>query len=271
LRAIGSLQQKVRALEAEAAHRRRVEGELLAQLADADRRKDEFLAMLGHELRNPLSPVATALELMRLCPGDPEVISRSRDIVERQMALMRRLVDDLLDVSRITRGLIEMREGPVSLAHVVERGVELVRAALEQRRHRLVLDLPASPVVFLGDNARLEQMLANLLHNAVKFTDPGGRIAISARLVDETIIIAIRDNGIGLPPGERSRIFDLFVQAPHSPGETRGGLGVGLTLVRRVVHMHGGSVEAISDGLGRGSQFVVRLPYHTAREPVATP
>jgi signal transduction histidine kinase len=264
LRAVAALQQKAAALESEVVHRRALEEELKArveQLADVDRRKDEFLAMLGHELRNPLAPVSAALEVMRLRGDDPQRIGNAREVVERQIAHMTRLVDDLLDVSRITRGQIELREQSVSLAALVERAVEVARPLIEERGHRLSLDLPEVPVVFRGDHSRLEQVLANLVSNAAKYTDVGGRIWLHGSVDGDRVVISVRDNGEGLTPDLRDRVFDLFVQGPDTRSMARGGLGLGLTLVRQLVQLHGGTIEALSDGLGRGSEFVMRLPY----------
>jgi len=264
LRAVASLQQKAAALESELARRLTLEQELKAkveQLADVDRRKDEFLAMLGHELRNPLAPVSAALEVMRLRADDPQRVGNAREVVERQIAHMTRLVDDLLDVSRITRGQIELRKEPVALAALVERAVEVARPIIDERGHRLTLDLPGVPVTFQGDRSRLEQVLSNLLSNAAKYTDVGGRIWVQGFVDGDRLVLSVRDNGEGLDPDLRLRVFDLFVQGPDTRSMARGGLGLGLTLVRQLVQLHGGTVEALSDGPGTGSEFVVRLPY----------
>jgi len=267
LRAVATLQQKAAALETELARRKALELELQAkveQLADVDRRKDEFLAMLGHELRNPLAPVSAALEVMRLRADDPQRVGNAREVVERQIAQMTRLVDDLLDVSRITRGQIELRDESVALAALVERAVEVARPIIDERGHRLSLDLPESPVTFRGDRSRLEQVFANLLSNAAKYTDVGGRIWLRARIDGDRLVVSVRDNGEGLSPELRERVFDLFVQGPDTRSMARGGLGLGLTLVRQLVQLHRGTIEAQSDGPGRGSEFVVRLPYAPA-------
>jgi two-component system CheB/CheR fusion protein len=264
MRAVAALQQKAAALESEVIQRRALEQELKAkveELAAVDRRKDEFLAMLGHELRNPLAPVSAALEVMRLRSDDPQRIGKAREVVERQIAQMTRLVDDLLDVSRITRGRIELREESVALAALVERAVEVVRPLIDERGHRLSLDLPERPVVFRGDRLRLEQILANLLSNAAKYTDVGGRIWLQAIVDSGEIRISVRDDGEGLAPELRDRIFEVFVQGPETRSMARGGLGLGLTLVRQLVQRHGGTIEALSDGPGKGCEFVVRLPY----------
>jgi signal transduction histidine kinase len=266
-RAVAALQQKATALESEVVRGRALEVELKAKvelLAEVDRRKDEFLAMLGHELRNPLAPVSAALEVMRLRANDPRRVGNAREVVERQIAHMTRLVDDLLDVSRITRGQIELREESVALTALIERAVEVARPLIDERGHRLSLDLPDGPVVFRGDRSRLEQVLANLLSNAAKYTDVGGRIWLSAAVDRASVVISVRDNGEGLPPELRDRVFDLFVQGPGTRSMARGGLGLGLTLVRQLVQLHGGTVDARSEGPGKGSEFVVRLPYVAA-------
>ena len=263
LRVIAQLQQQAAALEAETIQRRHAETELrkkMEQLADADRRKDEFLAMLGHELRNPLAPVTTALQLMRLHSDEPLRVARARETIERQVEHMTRLIDDLLDVSRITRGKIELRHEAVVLSSLVARAVESARPVIDERGHRLTLDLPDEPVAVNGDPARLEQVLANLLNNAAKYTDVGGRIWVRAFVDSGQAILSVKDNGAGLTPEMRDHVFDLFVQGPEVRAYARGGLGIGLTLVRRLVEMHNGTVEVRSDGLGEGSEFIVRLP-----------
>ncbi|MEO8431312.1 MAG: ATP-binding protein [Acidobacteriota bacterium] len=243
----------------------RLEEELqqrVEELADAGRRKDEFLAMLGHELRNPLSPIVTALQVMRLRGEDPAVLERSIEVIDRQTRRMARLVDDLLDVSRITRGAIELREETLRVSTLVERAVEQARPLLEERGHRLKLDLPEEALSLRGDPTRLEQVLSNLLINAAKYTDVGGRISVAIRRERDDVVVSVRDNGIGMSAELCARAFDLFVQSPGSGVRAPGGLGVGLTLVRRLVELHGGTVEARSAGPGLGSEFIVRLPTH---------
>jgi len=262
-RQVALLQQKAAALETEVAKRVRLEAELqkkLEQLAEVDRRKDEFLAMLGHELRNPLAAIVTAVELMRLRSDDSAFLSRTREIVARQSATMSRLVDDLLDVSRITRGKIELRKETLLLRPLVERALELVRSLIDERSHLLTVELPTDPVSLSGDAARLVQILSNLLHNAAKYTNPGGNIALSARRDGTDLLLCVRDDGIGMTAELREVVFEPFVQAPGSRDNARGGLGIGLTLVRNLVSLHGGSIEALSDGPGCGSEFVLRLP-----------
>ncbi len=243
----------------------------VAELRDLDRRKDEFLAMLGHELRNPLAPVATAVQLALLHEDDPSRVRRSLELVDRQIRQMTRLIDDLLDVSRITRGTVELREENVQLSAIVQSAIETARPLIDERGHRLTVDLPSTPALLFVDPARIEQVLANLLNNAAKYTDLGGQIHLSAR-VENGVAISVNDNGPGLPPDLRDHIFDLFVQGADSAARSRGGLGIGLTLVRRLVELHAGSVTAHSDGPGKGSEFVVKLPagrLRTASSPTA--
>jgi signal transduction histidine kinase len=262
-RVIAALQQKAAALEAESKQRLVLESALrgkIDELAEVDRRKDEFLAMLGHELRNPLAPVTTALQIMRIHESEPSRVARSREIIERQIEHMTRLIDDLLDVSRITRGKIELREQSLILSSVIERAVESARPLIDERGHRISLDLPTEPVTFLADPARLAQVFANLLNNAAKYTDVGGRIWLRARVMGNELVVGVRDDGPGLTKELRKHAFELFMQGPQARARARGGLGIGLTLVRRLVELHGGTVEALSEGPGRGTEFVVRLP-----------
>lgn len=233
---------------------------LLEALREADRRKDEFLAMLAHELRNPLAPILHAVQILRRREPATAEEAWCEKVIERQTAHLTRLVDDLLDISRITQGKVTLQREPVELEAVVTRAVETVRPFLEGRRHELVLELPREPVVLEGDLVRLAQILANLLHNAAKYTPDGGRIELSAEQMDGEALLRLRDNGIGIPPEMLSRVFDLFTQADRSLSRSEGGLGVGLTLVRTLVELHGGSVTALSPGPGRGTEILVRLP-----------
>jgi PAS domain S-box-containing protein len=245
----------------------RLEEELnqrVQELAELDRRKDEFLAMLGHELRNPLAPIRTSLELMRIRSHDTAQIARSRDTIARQISLMTRLVDDLLDVSRITRGKIELKRESISLDSIIERALEVVRPLVDERCHTLIVDLPGQPVWLSGDEARLSQAIANLLHNAAKYTDPKGSISLKARTRADQLILTVCDNGIGIDPALCDKVFDLFVQGSNTMEHARGGLGLGLTLVRSLVRLHGGTVKARSDGLGKGSEFTITLPLPVA-------
>jgi PAS domain S-box-containing protein len=233
---------------------------LAAHLSEADRRKDEFLAMLAHELRNPLAPIRNGLEILRLA-GDPTEDARyAREVMDRQLDQMVRMVDDLLDVSRVTRNLLELRKGPVDLSSVVSSAVETSRPLLVERRHELKVSLPDEPVMLEADAARLAQVLANLLNNAAKYTEPGGRIELTAEKRDGEAVVTVRDDGIGIPAEMLPAVFTLFTQLDRKMERTHGGLGIGLTLVKRLVELHGGAVEARSEGPGRGSEFIVRLP-----------
>ena len=229
----------------------------LLQLADGDRRKDEFLAMLGHELRNPLSAVRNAVVTARL---DPSRRDRALDIAYRQTDQLARLVDDLLDVARITRGRMTLRMETVRLAGVVERAVETTRDLLETRAHLLTLALPDESPHVNGDPSRLEQIVVNLITNAAKYTEPGGRIEVMVRREGEQAVLRVRDNGVGIAPEMLPRVFDLFAQAQRGPARVEGGLGIGLTVVQRLVELHGGRAEVASEGLGRGSEFSVSFP-----------
>jgi PAS domain S-box-containing protein len=241
------------------------------ELAAADRRKDQFLAMLAHELRNPLAPIRNAVELMHQVETSDPGFQQSREMVERQVRHLARLVDDLLDVSRITHGSIRLRKEAVDLGMVAERAVEATRSLIDSRGHQFLLELPDSPVRLEADPARLEQIMANLLNNAAKYTMPGGRIGLSVGIQDHEAVIRVRDTGIGVPPDVLERVFEPFVQSEGTLARTEGGLGVGLTLVRSLAEMHGGSVEAHSPGLGQGSEFVVRLPVGSPAPTVAAP
>jgi signal transduction histidine kinase/integral membrane sensor domain MASE1/ActR/RegA family two-component response regulator len=243
--------------------RRRAEEEratLLAQLEQALQAKDEFLAILGHELRNPLAPLRNAAEILGArAAGDP-AIERIQRIIERQVRHMVRLVDDLLDVSRIARGRVELRRERVSVAEVVARAVEAARPLFEERGQELAVAVPSEPIVVDVDPVRLEQVLGNLLHNAARYTEAQGHIAVEVVKEDGEAVFRIRDDGIGIAPEMLERVFELFVQGERPRSRTAEGLGIGLTLVRNLVELHGGRVEARSEGPGRGSEFVVRLP-----------
>ncbi|MFO0589023.1 MAG: ATP-binding protein [Polyangiaceae bacterium] len=228
------------------------------QAETANRAKDEFLAMLGHELRNPLAPIATALHLMRLRAGG--VVERERAIIARQVEHVTRLVDDLLDVSRIARGKIELRRARVEMSEVVTSAIETTSALLEQRRHKLTVGIQESGLTVFGDPARLAQIVSNLLGNAAKYTPPGGHISVTAERVGRMVDLHVRDDGIGISPEMLPRIFELFEQDAQSIARSQGGLGLGLAIVRSLAHIHGGAVQARSAGHGRGSEFLVRLP-----------
>lgn len=229
-------------------------------LREADRRKDEFLAMLAHELRNPLAPIRNATQVLKLLgPADANQ-QWAREVIERQTQHLTRLVDDLLDVSRITRGKVTLQRESVDLSAIVHRAVEASRPLLDARRHRLSIDLAPDPLHVDGDLTRLVQVVGNLLNNAAKYTDEGGHIRISSLRDGDEARISICDDGMGIPADLLPHVFDLFTQANRSLDRSQGGLGIGLTLVRRLIEMHGGRVEAFSEGAGRGSEFVVRLP-----------
>ena len=227
---------------------------------DSDRRKEEFLATLAHELRNPLAPILNAVHIMKLKSGDPSTLERMRDMVEQQVHHLSRLVDDLLDVSRITRGKIQLRTQLIDLTSIATLAADNARPMIERRRQELTLKLPAGPVRLEADPTRIEQVLVNLLSNASKYTDPAGSILMAVGRQGDDVSVSVRDNGIGIAPEVLPRVFDMFTQADHSLDRSQGGLGIGLTLVRNLVQLHGGKVEAHSEGLGRGSEFVIRLP-----------
>ncbi len=238
-------------------------------LRDADRRKDEFLAMLAHELRNPLAPIRNALRILSARGAAEREFDTLRAMMERQVEHLVRMVDDLMDVSRIMRGRIELRTKPLKLAEIVARAVETARPAIDARGHELSASVPAEPVWIRGDLVRLAQVFANLLTNAAKYTEGAGRISLTARSEENFAEVSVRDNGIGMAPELLPRVFDLFVQGDRSVGRSQGGLGIGLTLVRRLVEMHGGTIRAESAGRGRGSAFIVRLPL--CAEPALPP
>jgi PAS domain S-box-containing protein len=238
----------------EALHRR------AEQLAQEVRQKDEFLAVLAHELRNPLAPVRNALQVIRLGSHDAALVEQMRAMAERQVVYMTHLVDDLLDLSRISRGLLRLRKEPLDVALPVQQAVEGAQPLVWERGLTLSVSLPAEPVYVEADPTRLQQVVGNLLSNAAKYTDPGGQVWLTARQEGGDLVLRVRDTGIGIPPDMLPRIFDLFVQAERRLKRSQGGLGIGLTLVRRLVEMHGGTVTAHSDGPGRGSKFIVRLP-----------
>jgi PAS domain S-box-containing protein len=238
-------------------------------LRDADRRKDEFLAMLAHELRNPLAPIRDGLHILSMPQVDGATAGRVRSMMEQQVRNLTRLVDDLLDVSRITRGKIRLRKETTDLAAVVGHAVETVRPLVELQKHELAVSLPDEPVYLEADPTRLEQVLTNLLNNAAKYTEAGGHIRLSAVREGAEVVVRVGDNGMGIPDELLPRIFDMFTQADRTLDRSQGGLGIGLTLVRRLVEMHGGSILAHSDGPGKGSEFMVRLPARPRHRPEA--
>lgn len=244
--------------------------ERAAQLAEADRRKDDFLAVLSHELRNPLAPIRNGLEVMRLSRGDWEAVEQARSMMQRQLGHLVHLVDDLLDVSRITHGKLELRRERSDLAAIIDMTLESSRLFVEEGDHDLTISLPPEPVHVTADVTRLAQVFANLLSNAARYTPRGGRITLRAERRNASVLVSITDTGIGIPAEELPRIFDMFSQVDRSVERAAGGLGIGLALVKALVEMHGGTVEAFSAGQGKGSEFVVTLPVvPTAVAPVS--
>ncbi|MEH6436034.1 hybrid sensor histidine kinase/response regulator [Massilia sp. DD77] len=262
-----ALQAANRTLEHEMEVRQRAEQALIV----ADRRKDEFLATLAHELRNPLAPIRTGLDILRIRSGDAQATQRATDIMERQLRQMVRLVDDLLDVSRINTGKFTIKMGRVELKAVVNDALEVVRSYIELHGHELVLDLPDRPVFLHGDATRLAQILSNLLNNAAKYTNRGGRVELKGWVEDKTLVLEVADTGIGLAPDMLDSVFEMFVQVDSTLERSNAGLGVGLSLARKLVELHGGSISAQSEGLGHGSRFVVRLPIVVDPEPLTKP
>ena len=267
-------------LSAEVAERRKAEAALqqanatleqrvadrTAALREADQRKDEFLALLAHELRNPLAPVRTGVHVLRMKPDDAKLQS-VLPMMERQIAHMARLLDDLLDVSRITRGKVSLSKEPIELAQAIEAALEASRPLIEQMRHQLTVELPAEPIRLEADPVRLAQVFSNLLNNAAKYTERGGRIELRATLAGHEATVIVRDNGIGIPRDQLNSIFELFSQVGGASSRSHAGLGIGLSLVKGLLELHGGSVQARSDGPGCGSEFIVRIPANGIRKP----
>ena len=234
------------------------------QLQLADKQKNEFLAMLAHELRNPLAPIRNGIELLKLSrTAEPEMQDTTR-MMERQVVHLVRLVDDLLDISRIVTGKIQLDKDPIDVSEFIDRAIEEVQPQLDARGHELILTRPARPITVEGDTVRLAQVLSNLLSNAAKYTEQPSQISLTIEPREDEVLFRVRDQGIGMLPEELSRVFNLFEQSDSAISRFRGGLGIGLTLVKRIVEMHGGSVTAMSQGLEQGSEFVVRLPLTTA-------
>jgi signal transduction histidine kinase len=250
-----------------AMERGRIEEELrqrVEQLAEMDRRKDEFLATLAHELRNPLAPLRNSLQLLRMSggPGGAQI----HEMMERQINHMVRLIDDLLEISRITRGKIELHKEHVDLATVVHNAVETSRPLLDAARHHLTITLPSEPLLLEADSVRLAQVFTNLLNNAAKYTEEAGQIVLTARREGDEAVVSVRDNGLGIPAAMLPRVFEMFAQVDRTLKRAQGGLGIGLTLARTLVQMHGGSISVQSGGPDQGSEFTVRLPL-TAKQP----
>jgi len=251
----GALEQANRTLEREMAVRQEAEQALRA----ADQRKDEFLATLAHELRNPLAPLRNGLEILR-GPARPDDARSTMQIMDRQLRQLVRLVDDLLDVSRITTGKLTLRKEDVELSSLVQNALDAAQPLIDARKLRLTVNLPDAPVILCADTTRIAQVLLNLLHNATKFTEPGGAIVLAAEADDGTVTVHVTDTGIGIPHEQLPQVFDMFAQLDRSLERTTSGLGVGLSLSRRLVELHGGTLEAASEGTGRGSTFTMRLP-----------
>jgi signal transduction histidine kinase/ActR/RegA family two-component response regulator len=246
-----------------------VTGRRLAELTlrDADRRKDEFLATLSHELRNPLAPIRTAIEIMRLARDTPDVVEKARATMERQLSHLVRITDDLLDIARITRNKVELRREHLDLRAVIQSAIEATRPLIDERAHLLTVDLGRLPIWLDADFTRLSQVFSNLLNNAAKYTAPGGLIRVSTVQNASAADVTISDSGAGIEPAMLSRVFEMFTQLQAHRDRTHGGLGIGLTLARRLVELHGGTIEGASEGPGRGSSFTVRLPLARAAEP----
>jgi signal transduction histidine kinase len=241
---------------------------LLARLVEGDRRKDDFLALLAHELRNPLNPIRSAVHVLRMQGATEQQLRWSEEVIDRQVDHLTRLIDDLLDISRITRNDLQLRLSTIELADVVQAAIEASRPLVEQQRHQLIVELPKEPVPLDADHIRLSQVFMNLLNNAAKYTPESGRIWLTARIEDQEVVVSVRDTGIGFSEDKLPHLFEMFFRAEDSQDRSQGGLGIGLSLVRSLVDMHKGTVVASSPGPGKGSEFVVRLP---VSERVAAP
>ena len=242
---------------------------LIRELRLADRKKDDFIALLAHELRNPLAPIRNGLEVIRLAGSNPATLAGAREMMDRQLAHMVRLIDDLLDVSRINRNKMQLRRARVTLNDVVQSAVETARPLLDAARHELTVSLPATPVILDADLTRLAQVFANLLTNSAKYTPPGGRVRLSAERADGSVVVSVEDTGIGIPADALPTIFDMFSQVDRTAERATGGLGIGLALVKGLVEMHGGEVFVVSEGEGKGARFTVALPAAAHVEPTA--
>ena len=233
---------------------------LVARLREEDQRKDEFLATLAHELRNPLAPIRSGLQIMRLAQGDAVASERIRAMMERQVGQMVHLIDDLLDLSRISHGKIVLRKDRIDLAGAIEQAIDASRPFIAQSEHEVVIKFPPIAIHVDADLTRLAQIFSNLLNNAAKFTDRAGQIRLTVQQVRDDAVVSVQDNGIGIAREMLSHVFDMFRQVDSHKAEPKGGLGIGLSIVKRLVEMHGGSIEVLSEGLGRGSELIVRLP-----------
>lgn len=257
-----TLQKKRHAVELESKVRERTAdlAEANAALKEADRHKDEFLATLAHELRNPLTPIRNAIEIIRRSADRPDIVEKSRAMIERQVNQLVRLVDDLLDISRLSRGTIPVYKERVALDDVVESALESSRPLIERQGHELTVSLPPGPVMLDADPTRLAQVLLNLLNNAAKYTEPGGAIHLEATIEPGQVVIRVRDNGPGIPADLLPNLFDMFIKAPQNQENAQRGLGIGLSLVKELVELHGGKVSVRSAGPGQGSEFTIELP-----------
>jgi PAS domain S-box-containing protein len=240
-------------------------------LREGDRRKDEFLAILAHELRNPLAPIRNSLDILRITVREDPATQRISEVMERQVNHMIRLVEDLMEVSRISRGKIELRKELIDVASIIRSALDSSRPLIDAAGHDLVVQVLAEPLILEGDPVRLAQVFANLLNNAAKYTEPGGQIRLAVRREADRVAISVRDTGTGIPPDSLPHVFELFMQVDHRTNRAQGGLGIGLALVKSLVEMHGGSVEARSEGTGRGCEFIVCLPLSAARVPTDQP
>ncbi len=254
-RAVSELDQARQALQAAASERDRAYG----ALREADRRKDEFLATLAHELRNPLAPIRSAVQIMRMAEGDHAMTSAARAIIERQIKHLVRLIDDLVDVSNITRGKLELRKEPADLAGILRLAVQINQPLLESKQQHVTFELPSEPLLVEADTTRLAQVFANLLNNGAKYSDPWGEIVVRGVRDADHVVVTVMDQGIGIQADMLERIFDIFTEVERPQSSPHDGLGVGLTLVKRLVELHGGTVSAYSAGPGTGSSFSVRL------------
>jgi signal transduction histidine kinase len=237
-----------------------VNSRLYGEIERADQQKNRFLSVLAHELRNPLAPIRSAVDVLRLCGDSPSDIEWARDVIDRQVNYLIRLVDDLLDISRITLGKIRLQAETIDAAEIVTAALEISRPLIEKNEHELLVTLPEEPITLEGDRARLIQVLANLLNNAAKYTPTGGTVAISLEQEGTEAVFRVRDTGIGIPADMLEKVFEMFTQVDSGLDRAHGGLGVGLTLVREIVNLHQGTIRVSSDGPGCGSEFTVRIP-----------
>jgi signal transduction histidine kinase len=253
---LSALTRQAAALELETGTRKRME----EALHEADRRRDEFLATLAHELRNPLAPMRNAIEIMRLAASDSATMAAARALIERQLDHLVRLIDDLLDVSRVTRGRLELRKQHIDLMTAVNMALETTRPLIVRKHHELHVEVVGEPLIVDGDVTRLSQVLATLIDNSALYSEPGGAITVALARDAATAVVKVSDHGIGIVPQVLPGVFDMFARPSPACIGARSGLGIGLTLVKRLVELHGGSIEAQSEGLNRGSTFTIRLP-----------